>query len=95
MAHTYPGLEIAGRRNGYFKTEDEDEICEQINASGAEIIWVGLGKPAEQAFCVRNRSKLKARWMITCGGCFNFVTGSYPRAPRWMQESGFDGSIGC
>jgi N-acetylglucosaminyldiphosphoundecaprenol N-acetyl-beta-D-mannosaminyltransferase len=90
MTLNYPGLDIAGRRNGYFSAEDEDEICEQINASGAGIIWVGLGKPAEQAFCVRNRSKLRARWMITCGGCFNFVTGSYPRAPRWMQQTGFE-----
>jgi exopolysaccharide biosynthesis WecB/TagA/CpsF family protein len=90
MTRRYPGLEIAGRRDGYFRAGDEDQICRQINASGADIVWVGLGKPAEQAFCVRNKAKLKTRWMITCGGCFNFVTGSYPRAPNWMQRMGFE-----
>ena len=27
---------------------------------------------------------------MTCGGCFNFVTGDYKRAPRWMQAVGLE-----
>jgi UDP-N-acetyl-D-mannosaminuronic acid transferase (WecB/TagA/CpsF family) len=30
-------------------------------------------------------NRLKAGWLVTCGGCFNFVTGAYKRAPQWMQ----------
>ena len=86
----HPGLEVVGRRNGYFAREEEAAICEAINASEADIVWVGLGKPNEQAFCVRNRDRLKAGWLITCGGCFNYVVGSYPRAPRWMQSAGLE-----
>lgn len=81
----YPGLKIAGRRNGYFKREDEAAICEQINASGADIVFVGLSVPFEYEFCVRNKQGLRAGWVITCGGCYNFVTGDYKRAPEWMQ----------
>jgi exopolysaccharide biosynthesis WecB/TagA/CpsF family protein len=90
MAEHYPGLEIAGRRNGYFSRDEEPAICEAINQSGADIVWVGLGVPLEQAFCVRNRDRLRAGWMVTSGGCFNFVTGHYSRAPQWMQESGLE-----
>ena len=90
MEESFPGLRIAGRSNGYFSAGDEADICRRINDSEADILWVGLGKPAEQAFCVQNRERLKPRWVITCGGCFNFVTGSYPRAPRWMQDAGFE-----
>jgi N-acetylglucosaminyldiphosphoundecaprenol N-acetyl-beta-D-mannosaminyltransferase len=82
----YPNLKIAGRRNGYFKRADEADICDEINRSGADIVFVGLGVPLEYDFCVRNKHRLRAGWVVTCGGCYNFVTGAYPRAPDWMQK---------
>jgi N-acetylglucosaminyldiphosphoundecaprenol N-acetyl-beta-D-mannosaminyltransferase len=90
LRSSYPGLQIAGRRHGYFSDLDEATICNDINASDADVVWVGLGKPKEQEFCVRNRQRIKAGWLITCGGCFNFVTGQYSRAPGWMQKVGFE-----
>ena len=90
LERTYPGLRIAGRHHGYFGPASEDGLCRSINETGATIVWVGLGKPLEQEFCVRNRHLLRARWLITCGGCFNFVTGGYQRAPKWMQQAGFE-----
>ena len=86
----YPGLQIVGRRDGYFARAEEPAICEAINASGADIVWVGLGVPLEQGFCARNRTRLRAGWLVTCGGCFNFFTGDYSRAPAWMQEGGLE-----
>jgi exopolysaccharide biosynthesis WecB/TagA/CpsF family protein len=83
---TYPGLQIAGRRNGYFSRGQEAEVCDAINQSGADIVFVGLGVPFEYEFCVRNKPRLRAGWVVTCGGCFNFVTGDYRRAPDWMQK---------
>jgi exopolysaccharide biosynthesis WecB/TagA/CpsF family protein len=90
MAQLYPGLRIVGRRNGYFAQSDEAAICEEINRSGADIVWIGLGLPLEQAFCVRNRHRLCAGWLVTAGGCFNYVTGHYRRAPQWLQSAGFE-----
>jgi exopolysaccharide biosynthesis WecB/TagA/CpsF family protein len=86
----HPGLGIAGRRNGYFSPEEEVRICEQINASGADVLWVGLGVPFEYDFCLRNRHRLRVGWIVTCGGCFNFAAGDYARAPQWMQQSGLE-----
>lgn len=90
LKKTYPSLTIAGRSNGFFSLEDERRIVDQINESGADILWVGLGKPKEQEFCVRWRDELNVRWIITCGGCFNYVTGDYSRAPAWMQHSNLE-----
>jgi exopolysaccharide biosynthesis WecB/TagA/CpsF family protein len=90
VKQAYPGVEIAGRRNGYFRREDEDAICEAINASGADVLWVGLGVPFEYEFCLRNKSRLKVGWVVTCGGCFNFAAGDYVRAPAWMQKNGLE-----
>jgi N-acetylglucosaminyldiphosphoundecaprenol N-acetyl-beta-D-mannosaminyltransferase len=90
MRARYPGLVIAGRRHGYFQPDEEAEICAGINATRADVVWVGLGIPLEQAFCVRNRHRIKAGWLIAAGGCFNYVSGHYGRAPRWMRLAGFE-----
>jgi N-acetylglucosaminyldiphosphoundecaprenol N-acetyl-beta-D-mannosaminyltransferase len=90
MQDIYPGLIIAGRRHGYFGPDDEADICSEINQVRADIVWVGLGIPLEQAFCVRNRHRIRAGWLIGAGGCFNYVSGHYKRAPRWMQRTGFE-----
>lgn len=87
---SYPNLKIAGRRHGYFRPSDEQAICEEINASGADVLWAGLGVPLEYEFCTRNRDRLKPGWIVTCGGCFNFAAGAYVRAPAWMQRTGLE-----
>ena len=90
LKSTYPGLQIVGRRHGYFSLFDEDEICDEINLTKPDVIWVGLSVPLEYEFAVRNKARLKAGWLVTCGGCFNFVTGAYKRAPAWMQQFGLE-----
>ena len=90
LRKAYPGVEIAGRRNGYFSPDEEARICDEINRSGADIEWVGLGVPLEYEFCLRNKDRLKVGWIVTCGGCFNFAAGDYVRAPHWMQKTGLE-----
>lgn len=86
----HPNVEIAGYHHGYFEETFEDELCEIINQSNTDILWVGLGKPKEQEFCVRNKDKLNVSVIITCGGCYNYITGDYARAPLWMQNIGLE-----
>lgn len=90
LSRLYPALKISGRRNGYFKPEDEQGIIDDINASGADVVWVGLGKPLEQDVVLRWKERLQSSWVITCGGCFNYVTGHYKRAPQWMQDANIE-----
>jgi len=90
LMRLYPGLEIAGRHHGYFSEAEEAAVCAAIDASGADVVWVGMGMPREQFFCLRNRDRIRAGWLITCGGCFNFLSGDYRRAPAWMQKSGLE-----
>ena len=86
LEETYPGLKIGGRRHGYFSSDEEEAICEEINASGADVVWLGLSMPLEYEFAARNKHRLDAGWIVTCGGCFNFLSGDYVRAPDWMQR---------
>lgn len=87
----YPNLRIVGHRNGYFKPEEEDELCRQIVSSDADVLWIGLGKPKEQLFAIRNLEKLQGvAWIKTCGGLFDFLSGKNQRAPMWMQRYGLE-----
>ena len=90
LAQKYPGLKIVGRRHGYFSRDEEEDICDEINLTMPDVIWVGLSVPLEYEFSARNKSRLKAGWLVTCGGCYNFITGAYARAPRWMQVAGLE-----
>jgi N-acetylglucosaminyldiphosphoundecaprenol N-acetyl-beta-D-mannosaminyltransferase len=90
LREMYPGLQIVGRHHGYFSELDEDELCDEINLTQPDVVWVGLSVPREYEFAVRNKTRLRAGWLVTCGGCYNFVTGAYKRAPRWMQASGLE-----
>jgi len=90
LREIYPGLQIVGRRHGYFSRDEEKDICEEINLTQPDVIWVGLSVPLEYEFSVRNKARLRAGWLVTCGGCYNFITGAHKRAPRWMQVAGFE-----
>ncbi len=90
LQQMYPNLKIVGRRNGYFSREQESDVVKEINATKPDVLWVGLGKPFEQEFCIRNRKSFNAAWVITCGGCYNYITGDYSRAPNWMQRANLE-----
>ncbi len=90
LCETYPGLRIVGGRHGYFSRDEEEDICDEINLARPDVIWVGLSAPLENEFSVRNKARLRAGWLVTCGGCYNFVTGACRRAPRWMQRAGLE-----
>ncbi len=90
LRETYPDAQIVGRRHGYFSLDEEDDIVDDINLTCPDVVFVGLGVEAEYAFSVRNRDRLNAGWVVTCGGCYNYVTGNYGRAPAWMQAAGLE-----
>ena len=86
LLQLHPGLRIVGRHHGYFSADEEAGIVDHIARSAPDLLWIGLGKPREQMFAVRHRDRLGASWAITCGGCYNYVTGDYKRAPLWLQR---------
>lgn len=91
LVERHPGLQIAGVRNGYFKREEEEAICADIRASGADVLWLGLGSPNQEAFALRNRHLLQGlTWIRTCGGLFDHVAGRFHRAPLWVQKAGME-----
>jgi N-acetylglucosaminyldiphosphoundecaprenol N-acetyl-beta-D-mannosaminyltransferase len=87
----YPRLNIAGFRNGYFGRDEEESVVAEIDAVRPDILWIGLGVPAEQDFALRHRARLTNVGLIkTSGGLFDFLSGQNPRAPSWMQSAGLE-----
>ena len=68
LLEEYTDLNIVGTRNGYFKPEEEAEIVEEINNSGADIVFVCLSAPKQEQWIERNRDALKVRVAMGIGG---------------------------
>lgn len=91
VTRDYPRLKIAGFRNGYFSPDEEPHVIEAINRARPDILWAGMGIPAEQAFALRHRDRLTGVGLIkTSGGLFDFLSGRNSRAPAWMQAAGLE-----
>jgi exopolysaccharide biosynthesis WecB/TagA/CpsF family protein len=87
----YPGLRIIGRRNGYFSREEEPEVVAEIARLKPDVLWLSLGVPLEQQFCMRNLEALRGVGIVkTSGGLFDFLSLAKPRAPVWMQKLGLE-----
>lgn len=92
LRERWPQLRIAGWMSPPFRplsAEEEDQIVDEINRSGAATVWVGLGCPKQEAWMSRQRGKIRAV-MIGVGAAFDYHAGKVRRAPQWMQHAGLE-----
>lgn len=82
MEEKYPGLSVVGCRNGYFKPEDEAEIVQQINESGAKLLLVCLGAPKQEKWIAAHKDELKVNLCMGVGGTLDVFAGVAKRAPK-------------
>ena len=93
LCERYPGLRVVGMAAPPFRplTPEEDEAdCRRINASGADIVWVGLGSPRQEVWMSEHLGRLNVPVMVGVGAAFEFLSGTKSQAPRWMQRSGLE-----
>jgi len=90
MANRYPGLRIAGARDGYFTADEEGQVIEEIRRSGADLLLTAFGAPRQELWLNHHRHRLTPRLVIGVGGLFDFYSGRIPRAPVWMREIGME-----
>jgi N-acetylglucosaminyldiphosphoundecaprenol N-acetyl-beta-D-mannosaminyltransferase len=89
----HPGLKIVGGYSPPYRDlspEEEDAIVHEINASGADIVWVGIGAPKQEKWMARMRDRLEAPVLVGVGAAFDFHAGLVPQAPDWMQRVGLE-----
>ena len=88
----YPGINIAGMYSPPYRalTEEEDNAdVERINASGADIVWIGLGAPKQEKWMLAHKDRINGV-MMGVGAGFDFHGGTIKRAPVWIRKIGFE-----
>jgi N-acetylglucosaminyldiphosphoundecaprenol N-acetyl-beta-D-mannosaminyltransferase len=89
----YPGLKIVGGYVPPFRplaADEEAQVVEEINRSGAEVVWVGIGVPKQEKWMAAMRERLHAPVLIGVGAAFDFSAGLVAQAPGWMQRLGLE-----
>ena len=68
---------------------ESSAVFERINASGAGLVFIGLGCPRQDIFAHEHRDSIKAV-QLCVGAAFDFHAGTKKMAPRWMQRRGLE-----
>jgi len=82
----FPGLRIVGRRDGFF--QDSAEVVEQINRSGADLLFVAMGSPKQEYWIADHRDSLSPAFCLGVGGSFDVASGKIRRAPKFFRKTG-------
>lgn len=91
--HRFNNPHIVGIYTPPFRPLNEmewSELADQINASAANVVWIGLSSPKQEAFALALSKRVNVDYIITVGAVFDFFTGEKKRAPKWMQENGLE-----
>jgi exopolysaccharide biosynthesis WecB/TagA/CpsF family protein len=94
LLESFPRLRIAGAIPSRFRrvTEAEQaEIAAEIEASEADVLFIGLGCPRQEVWLYENRDKLACP-MIAVGAAFDFHAKRLSQAPLWMRTCGMEWS---
>lgn len=70
--------------------EEFKDLGTLINASGANVLWIGLSTPKQEIFATELSKYIHVNYIITVGAVFDFFTNNLQRAPRWIQNIGLE-----
>ena len=88
LSAQYPGLEIAGTHDGYFK--EDGPVVEDIRQSGADCVFVCLGAPKQEFWMAKNGPATGARLLCGLGGSLDVFAGTVERAPKFFCDHGLE-----
>jgi len=92
VEQNYPAAHIVGRYSPEYSPTWSDKIdnwVELIKDSEATIVWVGLGTP-KQDFVVHEIVSRIDVTAVAIGAAFDFIAGTQPEAPQFLQGTGFE-----
>lgn len=92
LSARFPRLRIGGTYSPPFRPltkQEDEEVVELINASGANVVFVGLGCPKQEIWMAEHRGRINAV-MVGVGAAFDYHSGVLKRAPLWWQQHGLE-----
>jgi N-acetylglucosaminyldiphosphoundecaprenol N-acetyl-beta-D-mannosaminyltransferase len=88
----FPGLVIAGARDGYFKPADHEAIVADIRRAAPHMLFIGMPSPFKENWGEKHKTALDVPVIMGVGGTFDVFTGYVRRAPRFFQAIGMEWS---
>ena len=80
-------LSVVGTWDGYFEKSgaENDAVLRAVNESGAKILFVCFGAPAQEKWIDENKAKLpNVRLLMGLGGSLDVYAGAVRRAPAFL-----------
>jgi len=90
FARLFPDCVLAGAHHGYVDDAASAAVVEAVNASGAELLLVGMGNPLQERWIARWGPMLDVPVAMAVGGLLEYWTGALERAPGWMRRQGVE-----
>ncbi|HEY7145401.1 MAG TPA: WecB/TagA/CpsF family glycosyltransferase [Streptosporangiaceae bacterium] len=90
VAGRYPGLAVAGARDGYFQPGEESRVAAQIRGCGTDLLFIGMSSPKKELFVSQWGARSGAGVVHGVGGSFDILAGRTRRAPSWCQDRGLE-----
>ena len=90
LPQRYPGLQIAGRRNGYVKEEEMDDLVAEINEAKVDMLFVAMGSPRQELWIQKHIDELEIGLAQGIGGTLDTITGHVLRAHPIVQAMGLE-----
>ena len=88
----FPNALIVGSESPPFREPTGAELAardSRISEAGATMVWVGLGTP-KQDYEVARLARSLPVISLAVGAAFDFLAGTTPQAPVWMQRNGLE-----
>jgi N-acetylglucosaminyldiphosphoundecaprenol N-acetyl-beta-D-mannosaminyltransferase len=93
LSDRFPGVNIVGTYCPPFRPltgDEEAEVVDLINGSGADVVWVGLSTPKQERWMAAMAHRLDANVVLGVGAAFDINAGLTSRAPRFIQRIGME-----
>jgi N-acetylglucosaminyldiphosphoundecaprenol N-acetyl-beta-D-mannosaminyltransferase len=86
MRLKYPGCNIVGARHGYFPSESDTVVAQEIAETKPDVLFVAMGIPRQEKFIRSTADIIGAKVAMGVGGSFDVFSGKVKRAPKLFQR---------
>ncbi|MNM08074.1 putative N-acetylmannosaminyltransferase [compost metagenome] len=82
----YPGIVIAGYRDGFFGASEDEGVIGSILETKPDLLFVARGADTQEPWIAKYKSQLGIPVMMGVGGSFDVISGKSKRAPVVFQK---------
>jgi N-acetylglucosaminyldiphosphoundecaprenol N-acetyl-beta-D-mannosaminyltransferase len=82
----FPGCNIVGARHGYFPSDSDELVAQEVAEAKPDVLFVAMGMPRQEKFITSTQKIIKAPVAMGVGGTLDVYSGTVKRAPRLIQK---------